>query len=175
MVKENETLKTRKGINFMNYKYLIVKCEEFADEDYTYMYDKIPLKITEDYTKEDTDDCEVYEILPNGIIGKCVKSRFEFSDSGIAFVFVPIDEDENPDKYIIINKFKTDRETFALSHERKILCEKYFPFYNTHQIIRDLIDYGSFRGYFDEVYNGIQGAYAFVTYDGKHLYETYWG
>ena len=70
----------------MKAKYLIVTYENYGD----YEEHLIPVKICEDYTLEDTDDCEVFEINEDGTIGNSVKGYEEYSDEGFVLCdFMP--------------------------------------------------------------------------------------
>lgn len=85
-------------------KYLIcvVQPDGYGDEM------EVPYKVCESYTLEETDGCNVYEVEPDGLIGRLVKSNEDYSSVGFALVKILEWSIDGDDKREVLAKFPVE-------------------------------------------------------------------
>ena len=138
----------------MNAKYLITT----VIEDYNEV--ERPIRVCENYSKEETDNCNVYEINSDGTIGKCVKGYETYSDSGFALVNWTYEEDSGVVTFDDVELIE------------KISCKSREEFVKTEQFKR-WKNYVKDSEYIDEYKNEILGTGSFCEdYDDEkgHFY-----
>lgn len=155
----------------MKAKYLIVTYENYGD----YEEHLIPIKICEDYTLEDTDDCEVFEINEDGTIGDCVKGYEEYSDEGFVLCdYMPANEIDGTvylsDIKVIDKVFCKTREEFKKTKQfeewkKYFKDEEDFEYYET-----DILNGGSFSGNYED---DNEHWYVVISYHGNKVSSPY--
>lgn len=151
----------------MNAKFLVVKVDSEGSFEY-------PIKVCENFTLKETDNCTVYAINEDGTIGEIVKDFENYSDEGFALIDVGPDEDENPNNWIVIEKVSVKtREDFIKTKQYKEWREKYFK--DDEEIEnyeRSILHSGNFcaTDYNDE---NETHWYAITEYEGNTLYYPY--